>query len=104
MEPIRKPLPEGILTLQIRTSKTSYELLYSVNDGEYLQAGTIPVLTRADAGKCFTGTLIGLYAQCDAVTPEERKQDAAKEALELSAQGNLETTTLAEIYSFAAKP
>lgn len=57
------------------------EFLYSINDGEYLRAGTIPVLTREDAGKCFTGTLIGLYAQGDA-----------------------ETEALAEVYSFAARP
>lgn len=66
--PISREVDNGKLTLKIEASKKNYDFYYAVNGGEYIHAGCVPVLTRADAGKCFTGTLIGLFAQCESRT------------------------------------
>ncbi len=70
-------------TLRIEASREEYKLFYreegektsessvtekagdrAAGDGaDWTFAGSVPVLTRADAGKCFTGTLLGLYAE-----------------------------------------
>lgn len=58
----------GDITFRIEASKRNYEFYYSTNGCEYVKISSVPVLSRADAGKCFTGTLIGIYAQCEAET------------------------------------
>ncbi|MGN0150097.1 MAG: glycoside hydrolase family 43 protein [Clostridia bacterium] len=67
-EPIMIETNSKNMTFRIEASKKNYEFYYSVTDGEYAKAGNVSVLSRADAGKCFTGTLIGLYAQCATAT------------------------------------
>ena len=67
-EPICREVENGKLTLRIEASKKNYDFYYSVNNGGYIYAGRTPSLTRADAGKCFTGTLMGIFAQCESKT------------------------------------
>lgn len=64
-EPVYREIENGRLSLRIEASKRNYDLYYALNGGEYVRAGNVPVLTREDAGKCFTGTLIGIFAQCE---------------------------------------
>ena len=71
--PIRMPVQGDRISYRIDASKREYALSFAVDGGEYVRAGTVPVLTRADAGKCFTGTLIGVYAQCAAQTEARAK-------------------------------
>lgn len=66
-------IESGPLTLRIEASKKVYDFYYTVNGGGYIHVGRVPVLTRLDAGKCFTGTLIGLFAQCENSTNAEMK-------------------------------
>lgn len=66
--PLSIPAEGGRIKLRIKAEKSKYTLSFALEGGVFHQAGVIPVLTRADAGKCFTGTLIGLYAQCTADT------------------------------------
>lgn len=63
-----REIEDGILTLRIEASKKHYDLYYAVNDSGYVKFSNIGVLEKTDAGKCFTGTLIGLYAQCETKT------------------------------------
>ena len=63
--PLRFPIADGAVRLRIQADKTEYAVSYAVDGQEEKQAAALPVLTRADAGKGFTGTLIGLYAQCE---------------------------------------
>ena len=68
------PVPRSIpmagerFTLRIEAEKDCYHLFAGV-DGDFRPVVTIPVLSRAQAGKCFTGTLFGVYAQCTQETP-----------------------------------
>jgi len=63
-EPIQIPLEkDGPISLKIEAFKKEYILSYAFENDAYQIAGTVPVLVREEAGKCFTGTLIGLYAQ-----------------------------------------
>lgn len=57
------PCDEHRLLFRIEATKTHYILSWAGADNEYLPAATVPVLARVDAGKCFTGTLIGVFAQ-----------------------------------------
>lgn len=79
-EPICREIENGRLTLRIEASKKNYDFYYGINNGGYVHAGNVPVLTREDAGKCFTGTLIGIFAQC------ESKTDAQIEVLSLKTE------------------
>lgn len=66
--PICIPVRGERISFRIEAVKAAYTLSFAVDGGPYASAGTVPVLTRADAGKCFTGTLIGVYAQCTSGT------------------------------------
>ncbi len=63
--PVSLPLADGEIKLRIQADKKHYTLSYALDGGEYVRAAVVPVLTKADAGKGFTGTLIGVYAQTD---------------------------------------
>jgi len=54
------------LNLKIKADKESYEFYYSVNGEELKSIGKMAskFLSCELAGKCFTGVLCGLYAQC----------------------------------------
>lgn len=69
--PVPRPvqLTASRLTFRIEAAKTSYTLSVAEGDGAFRPVVTIPVLSRKEAGKCFTGTLLGVYAQCDQATP-----------------------------------
>lgn len=71
--PVRMKAPEGGLTLRIEAAKHTYSLSYSVGGGSFTSVTVIPVLTRADAAKGFTGTLIGVFAQCTQHTEARAK-------------------------------
>lgn len=66
--PEDRPAPEGACTFRIEAGKAAYRLSFAGEDGAFRPVVTIPVLSRAQAGKCFTGTLFGVYAQCDRET------------------------------------
>ena len=63
--PVDTPAPDGPCTFRIVAEKDTYQISAAGADGEYRFVVTIPVLSRAQAGKCFTGTLFGVYAQCE---------------------------------------
>ncbi len=67
-DPIRIKLKEGTVSLKIEAFKKEYILSYAVGENDYEIAATVPVLVKEEAGKCFTGTLIGIYAQSKAPT------------------------------------
>lgn len=72
-EPIFRTAAAGeTLTLRIAAHKLHYGLSV-VMAGRTLTLGRIPVLGRRDAGKCFTGTLFGAFAQCDSPTSARAK-------------------------------
>jgi len=57
------PVQDGILRLKVCCSKEYYTFYYSVDDVPYKQVCTASTrfLSCEVAGKCFTGTVIGLY-------------------------------------------
>ncbi len=72
-KPIYREVSDGKLTFRIESSKKNYDFYYAVNGNSYIRAGQVPVLTSSDAGKCFTGTLIGVFAQCSKNTTAKLK-------------------------------
>lgn len=64
IQTIRLPVQVNQLTFRIDVAKDAYMFSYAVADGAFVLAAQVPVLTYADAGRGFTGTLIGVYAQC----------------------------------------
>ena len=50
--------------MKITAAKQEYSLSYAFNKEAFRELTIVPPLTRDVAGKGFTGTLIGLYAQC----------------------------------------
>lgn len=66
--PMDVPAPAGPCIFRIVAGKETYQLSVTGADGVDRPVVTIPVLSRAQAGKCFTGTLLGVYAQSEAET------------------------------------
>ncbi|MCH5211522.1 MAG: glycoside hydrolase family 43 protein [Oscillospiraceae bacterium] len=66
-------VPDGRLKLKIISHEGKYEFMYSVNNGEFISAATASAkfLTTDVAERCFTGTVIGVYAESDKDTPAE---------------------------------
>ncbi len=64
--PVARPTaaPEGPFTFRIETEKDCCFFSVAGTDGVFRPAATRPVFGRSEAGKCFTGTLFGVYAQC----------------------------------------
>ena len=60
---VQVPAEEGALRLRLSAEKRQYTFSYAFGGQSLQQLAAFPVLTRQDAGKCFTGTLIGLFAQ-----------------------------------------
>ena len=73
-------IDEGDVTFKVEAYKEMYKFYYAVNGGAYTYAGSAATrfLSCELAGKCFTGTLMGIYAQCDEET------DAVAEVFEFS--------------------
>ena len=67
-EPQLFPCGDASFTLHIAADKHAYHLAFTDAAGDRHPLCSIPVLTRVDAGKCFTGTLLGVYAQCRRAT------------------------------------
>lgn len=64
------PAPEGALRLRIRADKEQYQFDYAAGEGEFIPLGHVNTrfLSTDLSGRCFTGTVIGLYAQCQEPT------------------------------------
>lgn len=60
------PIKEGSLQLIVRADEKAYHFFYSVDEKplQYLGMASTRFLSCELAGKCFTGTVIGLYAFC----------------------------------------
>ncbi|MBQ9765383.1 MAG: glycoside hydrolase family 43 protein [Lachnospiraceae bacterium] len=69
----KREIGAGAVKLVIEASKDEYRFYYSVGEEELRYAGSAATrfLSCELAGKCFTGTLMGLYAQCDEQTKAE---------------------------------
>ena len=63
-QPIRIPAKDGPVRLKISAAKEGYLLSYAFSNEAFRELTVVPPLTADDAGKGFTGTLIGLYTQC----------------------------------------
>lgn len=63
-QPVCIPAEDGPVRLKITAAKQEYSLSYAFNKEAFRELTIVPPLTRDVAGKGFTGTLIGLYAQC----------------------------------------
>ena len=63
----RSEVTEGRLKFKIKADLKKYEFLYSVNAGEFIYAGAASAkfITTDIAERCFTGTVIGVYAQSE---------------------------------------
>lgn len=72
-KPAPIPAPGDRCTFRIVAEKQCYHLSAAGEDGTFRQVVTIPVLSRAEAGKCFTGTLFGAFAQCEKDTEARAK-------------------------------
>ena len=72
-EDYRAKVEDGRLRFVIVSSAGKYELLYSVNGGEYIKAAevTAKYLTTDVADRCFTGTVIGVYVESENKTDAE---------------------------------
>lgn len=59
-----------IIDFKIEAQRDKYNFYYAVNGKEYVFAGSTATrfLSCELAGKCFTGTLVGVYAQCESKT------------------------------------
>lgn len=75
MEVYRAEAPEGNLRFKIESDTKRYEFYYAVSGGEYISAGTASAkfITTDVAERCFTGTVIGAYAQSDTKTTATAK-------------------------------
>ena len=62
--PISIPTEDGPVRLKITASKKEYLFSFAFNKEPFRTLTIVPPLTKDDAGKGFTGTLLGLYAQC----------------------------------------
>lgn len=65
----KKEIERGILKMSIESDGEKYYFRYCVN-GKYAEAGSgmMKFLSTGLAGKCFTGTLVGIFAECDTET------------------------------------
>ena len=66
-EDYRAEVGDGGLIFRMVSSEGKYEFLYSVNGSEYIRAASVTAkyLTTDAADRCFTGTVIGVYAESD---------------------------------------
>lgn len=67
--------PEGKLKFKIKSNTEKYEFYYAARNGEYISAGSAPAkfITTDIADRCFTGAVIGAYAQSDTKTTAAAK-------------------------------
>lgn len=61
---------ETWIGFKIEATRDKYNFYYAPDDGRYIFAGSAATrfLSCELAGKCFTGTLVGMYAQCEGET------------------------------------
>ena len=66
----REAAPDGRLILRINADREKYSFSYSVNGSGFIDTGqaSAKFLTTDAADRCFTGTVIGVYAQSDTKT------------------------------------
>ena len=72
-EDYRTEIPDGRLIFRIVSSEGKYGFLYSINGSEYIKAAAVTAkyLTTDVADRCFTGTVIGVYAESDSEAAAE---------------------------------
>lgn len=63
-QPLSIPAKDGPVRLKISAVKKGHSLSCAFSNEAFRTLASVPPLTKDDAGKGFTGTLIGLYAQC----------------------------------------
>ena len=70
MEVYRAKTPEGIIKFKIKSDTKKYEFYYAADGGEYVCAGTVSAkfITTDIANRCFTGAVLGVYAQAETET------------------------------------
>ena len=70
----REEIGNGTIKLKLETDGRQYCFYYSTG-GEYKEAGcgSVKFLSTNIAGKCFTGNLVGLFAECDKETNARMK-------------------------------
>lgn len=66
--PLPVEAPQSRITFRIDAGKECCIFRYAGKDGIFHDAVIRPVFGRTEAGKCFTGTLFGVYAQCEQET------------------------------------
>lgn len=71
----REETSDGIINIKIQADKEKYTFSYSINESPFKTIATASTrfLCCEVAGKCFTGTLFGMYAQCDNQTTSVAK-------------------------------
>lgn len=64
------PIPAGRLRLRMEAEKEAFHFFYAAEDGPFVKAcsASTRFLACEVAGRCFTGTVVGLYAFSDADT------------------------------------
>ena len=74
----RATLPEGAVSLRMKASREAYVFEYADENGVYRLLGEANTrfLAVEIAGKCFTGTVIGLYAACKEATGAQMRVTA----------------------------
>lgn len=63
----KQEVGEGKVSFKIRAEREKYHFYYAREEQEYMTAGSVATrfLSCEIAGKCFTGVLTGVYAQCE---------------------------------------
>ncbi len=71
----REKIADGIVHIKIKADRLNYEFYYAINEGSMHFAGKASTrfLSCELAGKCFTGALIGIYAQMRKATDAEAR-------------------------------
>lgn len=66
----REEIKYGKLRMKIVMNGSDYSFYYSLNNNDYIKAssGLAKLLSTNLAGKCFTGSLVGVFAECDTKT------------------------------------
>ncbi len=66
-EQVKVEIEEGIMNFKIELYKDRYKFYCSINGKEY-NLGEFKTSEKEEAGKSFTGVLMGMYAQCNEKT------------------------------------
>lgn len=78
----KKEIIDGMVLIKIKADKEKYEFYYAVGDEdmEYACSASTRFVSCELAGKCFTGTVIGMYAQAECNTDARAKFNYFKQS------------------------